>query len=359
MTSGTSVLETANALNSVKLQVTDAVVLIDRQQGGGQNLALRNIQLHACYSMFDLLKILFDNQKINTSTVQRVTAFLQDHKNVKPVMIPLVMNSEQKRLTFDERSELCTNAIAKQLFSIMVQKKSNLCCSADLLTTAKILNLVENVGPYICLLKTHIDIIVDYNEQFVEQLKSLAVKYNFMIFEDRKFADIGNTVKRQFGEGIYHISSWAHVINAHTIPGPGIIQGLKEVSVDGSVDGSVKHGLLLLAEMSSKGNLATDSYTDATVKLAEENSDFVIGFICMRKLSSNPCFIHMTPGVHLQAKGDNIGQQYLTPQKVIQEKGSDLIIVGRGIYKAENSAQSAQKYRDAAWNAYQAAVCCT
>ena len=34
----------------------------------------------------------------------------------------------------------------------------------------------------------------------------------------------------------------------------------------------------------------------ATVKLAEENKDFVIGFICQNKLSEDPQMLHLTPG---------------------------------------------------------------
>jgi orotidine-5'-phosphate decarboxylase len=61
----------------------------------------------------------------------------------------------------------------------------------------------------------------------VHQLVNLTLKNNFLIFEDRKVADIGNTAKLQFSQGMYKISQWADVVNAHSITGPGIISGLK------------------------------------------------------------------------------------------------------------------------------------
>lgn len=249
-------------------------------------------------------------------------------------------------LTYLERAKLCANTTAKQLLELMETKKTNLAIAADVTTKAELIKIAEELGDEICILKTHIDILEDFDIDTIIQLERLAEKHNFLIFEDRKFADIGNTVKHQYQDGVYHIADWAHITNAHSVPGPGVIDGLREAGAHRG------RGLLLLAEMSSKGTLAKGNYTEETIKMALANKDFVIGFITMRQLVDDPCFINMTPGVQLSAGGDKLGQQYNTPDKVIGAQKSDVIIVGRGIYEAADPVAEAKKYREAGWQAY-------
>jgi len=51
--------------------------------------------------------------------------------------------------------------------------------------------VLDTVGPYVCLIKTHIDILEDFTHEVIEKMQELSTKHDFLIFEDRKFADIG------------------------------------------------------------------------------------------------------------------------------------------------------------------------
>lgn len=249
-------------------------------------------------------------------------------------------------MSYQQRAEQCQHPLAKRLLQLMHRKQTNLSLSADVTTKAELLKLVREIGPEICVLKTHIDILTDFDQDLVQQLTVLSKQHDFLIFEDRKFADIGNTVTMQYAKGVYHIADWAHITNAHTLPGPGIIQGLKDAGL------AKGNGLLLLAQMSAKGSLFTPEYTATTLAMAQEHNDFVIGFICRQRLTDDPTLIHFIPGVQMTEGGDTRGQQYITPHQAIAELGNDVIIVGRGIYQAADPLAAAKIYREAGWKAY-------
>lgn len=254
-------------------------------------------------------------------------------------------------LSFEARAALTQQPLAKTLFELMAVKCTNLALSADVLTMDELIHFADLLGPEICVLKTHIDIIEDFSLSAVKKLQQIADRHQFIIFEDRKFADIGQTVANQYGKGIYHIADWAHLVNAHILPGPGIIDGLK------SVESKVERGLLLLAEMSSRDNFFTEQYRQQCFSLADQHKDFVCGFICQVGDRDRPEYIYMTPGVQLVEGGDQFGQQYRTPQQAIVEQQCDIIIVGRGITHDKNPLSMAKEYRNSAWKAYQGKKC--
>ena len=274
-------------------------------------------------------------------------------------------------MSFQERSLYCRSPIGSRLFSLMTEKQSNLCVAVDTCSASKLLQLCNALGPFVALIKTHCDIISDWTPDVAEQLLASAKLHNFMIFEDRKFADIGATVQQQFSNGPLFIRSWTDVVTVHSIPGPGPIRAIHSASSDRPV------GIFLLAQMSSDGNLATPEYSERTLQMALDCSDSssVIGLITSGSIprigsahfdplsSHASSLIYATPGVSLDDKpGDALGQKYNhTPHSAIAN-GSDIVIVGRGILGSNIDSPSpldiasissaAQRYRDAAWKAY-------
>lgn len=76
VTSGASILETVAPLKAEGLEVEDAVVVVNREQGGKEKLKEKEIVLHSLISIFDLLKVLFYEKKISEATFKEVNEFL-------------------------------------------------------------------------------------------------------------------------------------------------------------------------------------------------------------------------------------------------------------------------------------------
>ncbi|KAB5585456.1 Orotidine 5'-phosphate decarboxylase domain-containing protein [Coniochaeta sp. 2T2.1] len=358
--------------------------------------------------------------------------------------------------SFSARAEAGAHPLSNYLYRLMELKQSNLCLSADVTTARDLIHIADKLGPSIVILKTHYDLISgwDYNPQTGtgSKLATLARKHGFLIFEDRKFCDIGKTVQMQYTAGTARIIEWAHITNVNIDAGKEVVRALAEAAakwherinyevktsvtvgtpisdsfddVNGVDDtrldpkepveeshesyngrkGSIvsittvtqsyemagsprlsktilegddilypgieeapmDRGLLILAQMSTKGCLMTKEYTQACIEAAREHNKFVMGYVAQECLNSeqDDNFIHTTPGCKLppageeengQLEGDGLGQQYNTPAKLIGVKGTDIVIVGRGIITADDPKSEAERYRKRAWEAYQARI---
>lgn len=255
--------------------------------------------------------------------------------------------ADRLKLPYEIRANYARNPIAAKLFKLMSTKKTNLCVAVDVTVAADLLNIAEQIGPHICILKTHIDILEDFHPNLIQHLKEIAQRHNFILFEDRKFADIGKIVELQYSSGLYKISSWAELITAHSLTGSGVLDAIKQSQ------GSSERGVFLLAETSAAGSLINETYAKSTLKMAEEYSDLIAGIVCQNSLFiDKPGFVQLTPGVQLAVTKDNLGQQYNSPEDVILEKGADVAVVGRGITQATDVAAAAEKYKLLLYEAY-------
>lgn len=88
-------------------------------------------------------------------------------------------------MSFAARASLCSCPLSKRIFNTMETKKSNLCIAADISNSADLLKLVQSVGEYCAVIKTHYDAVLDWTKETENSLKELAKKHNFIIMEDR------------------------------------------------------------------------------------------------------------------------------------------------------------------------------
>jgi orotidine 5'-phosphate decarboxylase subfamily 1 len=211
-----------------------------------------------------------------------------------------------------------------ELKSIIKDKNSRLCFSADFVTKDELFKWINIVGPHICMLKTHIDILEDFDTEVITELIKLKKKYNFLICEDRKFGDIGKTFHKQLYGGMYKIGTWADIITIHGISSSGMLQSLDNLGI-------ITPKILIVSQMSSQNNIIDSNYTQQCYSIALKYPNLVIGFISQYKFVDDDTFLFISPGIR-NDKVLSLDQNYRSSYTALNEQKNDIIIVGSGIY---------------------------
>jgi len=123
VTSGASVLETVGPLRDQGLLVADAVVVIDREQGGRENLAASGITLHSLMTLTEMLAVLLRHGKGSEDKAGEVRRFLDANRKVPVPGVPPV-KPRAARKSFAERAGLAINPMGRKLFETMEAKQS-------------------------------------------------------------------------------------------------------------------------------------------------------------------------------------------------------------------------------------------
>jgi len=349
ITSGSSIVETAQSLRGHGIFVDKAIVILDREQGAQVNLKSNGMtQVKSLISMNTMLSVLLEEGLISADDKANTEKFLQENQ----------LFDQELENALEKRKQYFPCKLQSKLLSIMAKKRSNLCLSVDLDDWRKALEVVESVGPKICMVKTHIDTLGLKGHriisEFTEKLQSLARTHDFLIMEDGKYGDIGSTTKKQLTSPPFNVLNWADMVTMHGISGPGILEAFESAAIDRKHEDNNK-AVVLIAEMSSEGNLPSKlaGYKEAIEEMAVGKRSIVAGFVTQTRVKSCD-WLQFTPGVKLTggAGGDGLGQQYTSVEEAILDRGADVIIVGRGIVGQEKPGEVAEEYRDRGWKAF-------
>ncbi len=344
ISSGISMIETLEAIEDEGLEIDYVIAIVDRMQGGVATLEKQGYKVLSVYTIEEILNILKVHNKIDELTYKMTLEFIKNNQ-IGYDKLRLQRNVVPK-LSYSTIKINTENEITKRLLTIIESKQTNLCCSADVNSKKELLELADQVGPYICALKTHIDTVADFDSELLVKLKSLSQKHNFLILEDRKFADIGHIAKQQFTSAPLNIADWADMVTVHVVAGSSSIDALRST---GQLDTT---GLVVVAQMSTEDTLTSREYTKKALQIAQKHQDVVVGIVGQNKRPRDAGLMMFTPGIKLEAGGDDHGQVYNTPQEAFEMRGIDVMIVGRGIYQSENPAEKAAEYKRVGWKSY-------
>ena len=354
VTTGGSKFETADDLKAEGFEIGDILVVVDRSADADIELKAHGLALHSLVTLEEIVDYLTADGSLDMGKADEIRAFTAALAEGK-------LKPKEAEAPKPSGSSVAANALTEKLLAVMKRKKTNLILSLDTEDPDEFFSILESTADKIAMVKTHVDIIRDFTPDFITRLRTLADSSDFLIFEDRKFADIGNTVKHQFYGGVYRIAEWADCVTSHLIAGEGTVQGLFPEGEKSMRPGNPQ-ATFLLARMSSKGNLITEDYSRRVIEAGSKNNTLVSGYIGHGKdvedLKAYKAMIPegqllLMPGVKLERGSDSLGQQYVTVEEAI-EGGADCIIVGRGIIKADDPAAEAEIYRERAWKVFQA-----
>ena len=247
----------------------------------------------------------------------------------------------------------CAHPLSHEFMRIACEKESLVVLAADLPTIDGIVEMIESIGSRVCALKTHVDMVDDFSIGDWGKVIDAAHRHGMLLFEDRKFADIGRVAQTQMG-GLYDIRSWADMVTSHSVSGPDVVDGIAAAWDEVERIG----GVLLLAQMSSSGNLLDSGYSVRTLEIGTA-SPHVMGYIGNGSSSSDLEGLRAkvgegrmiwTPGVNIDAVEGVLGPRSGHPADAVRA-GSDAIIVGSGIHQSGNPSAAAKDYADASWGA--------
>lgn len=298
ITTGHSVLSAIRSLKSEGYNDIVVIGVLDRQQGGVNRLEYLGIEVITIYTLDYILQFLSDKCK------QIITNYIKDNLHID--------------WNLSEDKAFIRNGVTFQQRLLECKKKCPVIVSLDISDEHDFFVVLSKIQSKISILKVHLDIFNEFNYEDLIQRKQ---KYGFMILEDRKYNDACSIVVKQWNATPI---KYADCVTVMSTVHPNVYEQLHKAGCEG----------IFVVTDTSYSDYSDLNFTD---------NNYVSGYITQSpsKLQTNK--LKLMPGIHLDAITDNLDQHYRTPQKA-KEFGADFIIVGRGIYKADDPEKALDDY---------------
>lgn len=226
----------------------------------------------------------------------------------------------------------------------ILKNDSKIVVALDFDDKQKAFELIDQLDPDLCRLKVGKEMFTLFGPEFVRALHAK----NFDVFLDLKFHDIPNTVAKAV-KAAAELGVW--MVNVHASGGLKMMQTAKDILQPYGEKAPILIAVTVLTSM-DETQLAS---TGITVSPAEHVKHLALlakdagldGVVCSAqeaeelKSLCGKAFQLVTPGI--RPAGADVGDQVriMTPQKAIQA-GSDYLVIGRPITKADNPLASLQ-----------------
>ncbi|MCC5792912.1 MAG: orotidine-5'-phosphate decarboxylase [Legionellaceae bacterium] len=215
---------------------------------------------------------------------------------------------------------------------------SDLIVALDYPQPEEALDFIAQVTPADCALKVGSELFTASGAEFVRSI----VQRGFRVFLDLKFHDIPNTVAAACRSAA-ELGVW--MINVHASGGSKMMRAARQslepygssrplliavtilTSMDEQDVEELHYKNSLQQQVKELSLLACNAGLDGVVCSAQEAS--------LIKKITNETLLTVTPGIRLEKDMADDQQRIMTPQKA-REAGSDYLVIGRPITRAEN-----------------------
>jgi len=267
-----------------------------------------------------------------------------------------------KRLTmpFTKRASY-TNGLAKELLELMEKKESNLVVAADqeFKSEKEIFKFAKELAPEIVGFKFHPRIYEKtlgwFYNGYDAELFDIAKEGEFTVINDTKLGDIGKIIFKQLEVELAN----AHMVTTHEVQGYHALEAINDMSTKLYEKDKVSRGAISLLYMTSEGHMFdpifdkliddTNQYKSVGGVVAGKALDAI--YHAMGRLELG--ILIFSPGIKIKGEKGERGQTYGHPFHAVSH-GTDVIIVGSGIYGSDEPVKAAREYRREGWEGYQA-----
>lgn len=177
--SGKSLEKNISIINKNLITVNDILVLCDYSD---IDYSQYKYKIHSIFNKNYILNIIKKHRKINDNIIYKL----------------------DKKMYLDNRINYINNDLIKKILNICKTKKTRICYSCNKSNIKDIIETIQNIGKFICILCVNSYCIENFNDKYGMALKKLADNYNFVIVNDLGISDIKYINK--------NIVNWCNII---------------------------------------------------------------------------------------------------------------------------------------------------
>jgi uridine monophosphate synthetase len=359
VTTGASVLEAVETLKNNGANVEHIVCLFDREEEGEPMIRNKGIQFHYLINLNDFIKFLESNQLTDNLHLEQLKFHHEKYKKNQldlydNVNTDLKTQERKDKLNRDYQS-LVSNSFNNRLLTIVKNKHSSLCLSLDVNTWKVGKPILEKCGPHICMVKLHLDLIQDWDQNATKEILEMANTHQFLIMEDCKMDDTPVIIEKKIYEGRHGFGNWVDAITINSLN----FKANNEIvyrSNRKKRNTSNELAVIPVGQYNVVGSLVDKHLSQELLKVLSEETDdrFKCNTIVQQTLfKTENHLLRMTPGVvevedDLKFLENNL--KYRTIEDAMLRDRNHIVIIGSNILEDDNIEGKCKKCASKTWN---------